>query len=355
MEPLQITKVVAPDEWESTSNIIYDRDALIENSKDFVFSNDLSLCNYLFNRDVMIPKNRIGSESSEGEVYRVNYTIPSGSLKNYEITGAFKILPIMSPESMDKNNTEIIVASSASELVKSGKSKYFPLVYVSGGCNDVTFYQGSKFTRPAYSYACMRKIYNTYPDKSRRIAALEQQKQSAPEILKRIGDNQNLCTDVTIPANFIFSELAAEDLDSWAHKRHTRKAWKEILSGIITGIYDLHSNLGYCHNDLHFGNILITNDLSPNNKLLSYVTYTEIPLIHDFGKSVPLDSENRWEDIRHFFDSMAKLSGATENDYLSQLSTDLLKEYVKLYEDESTHHQIDWGDYESIINVIESS
>lgn len=82
--------------------------------------------------------------------------------------------------------------------------------------------------------------------------------------------------------------------------------------------------------------------------------FTEIPLIHDFGKSVPLTSENKWEDIRHFFDSLSKLTREIHNTYLEELSTRVLNEYVALEDDPTTHGVVDWKDYQRLITVIES-
>lgn len=355
MEQIHLTRVVSPSEWVTTSNIIYDRASLIRDSRQFVFDDNLSVCNYLFSRETMIPQYRIGSESSEGEVYRVKYTIPRGILTGYDLLGAFKIMPILTSESGVKNQNEIDLAVKASDLVKEGKSAYFPLVYTSGHCPDVTFYpgevgRGSKFTQPSWNYACMSKIYDAYPSKTRRIQALERQGTSIPDILSQLGDD-HLCDKLTIPADFLFSELANEDLYSWGHKRHTIATWKQVLSSVITGMYHLHSYLGYCHNDLHLGNILITNDLRTQRG--SYAEYTEVPLIHDFGKSVPLTSENEWEDVRHFFDSLSKLAREINNEYLAEVSTQCLNEYVSLEESSLTHNVIEWKDYQRLISVIE--
>ena len=350
MEQLHLTRVIAPSEWITTSNILYDRSALIQDSEGFVFGDDLSVCNYLFNREVMIPQYRIGSQSSEGEVYRVKYTIPA---TGYELLGAFKIMPILTPESQQKNRTEIDLAVKTSNLVKEGKSPYFPLVYTSGHCPDVTFYPMSKFTGPSWSYACMSKIYDAYPNKTRRIQAFERQGTSVADILSQLGD-EHLCDQLTIPADFLFSELASEDLYSWGHKRHTMATWMKVLSSVVTGIYHLHSYLKFCHNDLHLGNVLITNDLgSKSGRLTSYVEYTEVPLIHDFGKSIPLAHGNRWEDVRHFFDSLSKLAGEINNEYLAEVSTQCLNEYVVLEEDPATHDVVEWKDYQRLISVIE--
>ena len=373
MEQIRLSQVVAPSEWVTTSNILYDRTSLIQDSRDFVFDDDLSVCNYLFDHTTMIPQYRIGSESSEGEVYRVKYTIPRGVMQGYEVLGAFKIMPILTPESRVKNQSEIDLAVKASNLVKAGRSPYFPLVYTAGHCPDVTFYPQSKFTEPSWKYACMTKIYDAYPSKTRRIQALERQGTPIPTMLSQLGD-EHLCDQLTIPADFLFSELANEDLYSWGHKRHTVATWKKVLSSVVTGIYHLHLYLRECHNDLHLGNVLIVSDLSKqvlvrahalSRTLLhsqvssetqrsSYMEFTEIPLIHDFGKSVPLTSENKWEDIRHFFDSLSKLTREIHNTYLEELSTRVLNEYVALEDDPTTHGVVDWKDYQRLITVIES-
>lgn len=388
MEQIRLSQVVAPSEWITTSNILYDRASLIRDSRDFVFDDDLSVCSHLFDHTNMVPQYRIGSESSEGEVYRVKYTIPRGVMQGYEVLGAFKIMPILTPESAQKNQNEIDLAVKASNLVKKGKSPYFPLVYTAGHCPDVTFYSQSKFTEPSWKYACMTKIYDAYPTKTRRIQALEKQGISIPTMLKQLGD-EHLCDQLTIPADFLFSELANEDLYSWGHKRHTVATWKKVLSSVVTGIYHLHFYLKECHNDLHLGNVLIVNDLSPTSRVnlgtpqrSFYMEYTEVPLIHDFGKSVPLTGENKWEgwrgdtgpkpsvsepapadrgtspsqweDVRHFFDSLSKLAREIHNTYLEELSTRVLNEYVALEDDPATHGVVDWKDYQRLITAIES-
>ncbi|CAG8551782.1 6498_t:CDS:2, partial [Scutellospora calospora] len=56
----------------------------------------------------------------------------------------------------------------------------------------------------------------------------------------------------------------------------------KILEGIILGLNQIHLKAGYCHGDLHSGNILIDQDELSVSVFSAHIT--------DFGSSIPIDS-----------------------------------------------------------------
>lgn len=172
---------------------------------------------------------RIGSESSEGEVYEI---LCSHS------TMALKLLPISSDKDLLKNAKEIEIAKLASRMVIDGRSRNFPKVYGSGRCADTYFFS----------------------DRWRGA-------------------------DLKVPADFLVSELAREDLSSWATEPHTSWEWMSIIGQVLETIEFMQSKMQLCHFDLHWGNILVNDGRA---------------LIHDFGRSDVLSEENTQHDVKKF-------------------------------------------------------
>jgi hypothetical protein len=197
----------------------------------------------------IIPEERIGSESTMGEVYR---------WKVDEMNIAVKVMPIVAKGSYDSNAKECELAIDASNLVLQGKSKYFPIVYGFDFCENTLFYnhKDSNFAKSSLSYQKIK------PGSS------------------------------GLKSHLLFSELAYTDLKNYASKMSLEELNEAILQ-VLYGIRDLQINYNIVHSDLHLGNVLLLH----NPK-----THGIQAMIHDFGRSVKvtgklLSSVQRKKDV----------------------------------------------------------
>lgn len=245
--------------------------------------------------NMILMKKRIGSPSSDAEVYAVSYD---------SIIAALKVMPVTSSDDEAKNTDEIANAIRASDLVKSGYSSHFPLVYSSGKCDNVIFQPDSKFINAAEDYARVLTLKQEYPAKRRLIDALIKQIPVSPErahradiIAQRIGVEPPLRENGI--AHLLLSEMAREDVRTWSQRRHHDTEWLSVITQAIEAISHLHMGLNLCHNDLHLGNLLLLDDSTV--------------LIHDFGRSINLTDSNWKDDYVEFFDNVWSALNIPEN------------------------------------------
>lgn len=210
------------------------------------FSNDK---NEEHNWDDIKVIERIGSESSEAEVYRIEL-----NGKQY----ACKIMPITSAKSFDKNTNEMEISEQLSRF------PHFPKVFKSGYCERTIYNKKSLFFEDSYKYFYLEEMCK-YMKKSDRIRIKE----------KYMRENLFKYTDdVKIGCNILISENYFSDLKQISQKfKLNEKAWKDIIISVLEGIKYLNEELNILHGDLHCGNILIK------------IQGQSIPLISDFGKS----------------------------------------------------------------------
>lgn len=221
----------------------------------------INMCN-------IIPDERIGSESTMGEVYKWKDM-------------AVKILPIVNKSSYDNNAKEIELATEVSQLVVEGKSKYFPLVYTSSFCQSTLYYDNSN---------------SEFAIKSAKFQGSD-----------------------SIKSHLLFSELAHSDLKNYTVKL-TQEEMNEVILQVFKGIRDLQIHCNIVHSDLHLGNILL---------LCNPKKYGIHVLIHDFGRSAKVNKQfnsiQRKKDIIIFLSSVRELKhpeiNAKINDILEILDT----------------------------------
>ena len=170
--------------------------------------------------------NRIGSGSQNGEVF-------IGSINNNEF--AIKVLPIINKNSYIQNKNELNIAELASQLVLENRSIHFPIVYEFDLCENTIFYN------------------DTFTMKSEKFQK---------------GETKS---------NVLIMELGCCDLKQYL-KYNKVSQWElsYIKKQCEKAIYDMHSLIGVCHNDLHLGNFLL---LPYDNE------YGYIIMIHDFGSA----------------------------------------------------------------------
>lgn len=192
--------------------------------------------------NIIVPEKRIGSDSTMGEVYEWHKS-------------AMKIIPIINSNNMK----EIELAKEVSDLVVSGLSSYFPIVYRWDLCDDTVFYKHSE---------------SAFAKQSRAFQKTEE-----------------------LQSHLLFSELAFSDLKNYIHKLSNLEL-DEVISQVLKAISDLQVHCGIVHNDLHLGNILL---------LYKPSEYGVQVLIHDFGRSVKvksLSSIQKKRDIIIFLNSL---------------------------------------------------
>jgi len=210
----------------------------------------------------IIPDERIGSESTMGEVYRWNNI-------------AVKIMPIINKGSYDNNDKECSLAIEVSNLVRKGISKYFPIVYANIFCESTFFYNHSNSL-----FAIKSKKYQEF--------------------------------DV-IQSHLLLSELAYTDLKNYAPKFSTEEL-NEVILQVLKGIRDLQLHCNIVHNDLHLGNVLL---------LYNPKKYKIQILIHDFGRSIKVNKQfnfiQRKKDIIIFLASVRELKVPEINNKINEV------------------------------------
>ncbi len=284
---MQAPEFRAPKDWTLTTEGVESR-SLIKFPAEVDFCDLLQPQKTKFS-PVEIVK-RIGSESSQGEVYQITY-------KNQ--FAALKLLPINSDQELEKNQNEIVIAEQASTLVKNGKCQNFSLVYGSGYCEDVYFFD-KNWRLKGERYTSLKKMQKVLPSKSRHLAALFNQNLPLEEIAKKY--ELQIPQELRVPAHFLISELADQDLSTWAKKERSTRKWKNVILQVFEGLAALHEILEISHQDLHWANILIkSHGKIPGNST------RDLALIHDFGKSELLETGNEKNDLIKFLSSASAL------------------------------------------------
>ena len=229
--------------WDKFENVLPFENQTFETRKEkydriIDYIDNIEPCDFVKNLKVL---QRIGSQSKSAEVFLIEYDSrcnASIELNNSRCNTsiALKVLPIINSNSYDKNENELRIALSASNLVLERSSIYFPLVYTFDECFDTIFYNDE--------YNTKSKIYQK-KDKYK--------------------------------SHILMSELANEDLYTYLYKNHSTLSnddWIELINHCLKAISDLHNKLNVIHNDLHLKNFLV----------IKYENHI-IPLIHDFGSS----------------------------------------------------------------------
>lgn len=236
--------------------------------------------------------NRIGSPSMEAEVYDTYLVLPE---KSYHF--ASKIMPIIE----SKNNTEIGIATQASDLVLQGICEYFPIVYSSAFCDSVIYKEGSALKTQSiewmYKQQLLKLTENTSYYKRATTLLRTSLDSMKSEIEAKLGCDIVFSQAKSFPAHILVSEMAWGDLNSFCKQYSlSDENWGKFINMIFSGIICLQKHLSIVHNDLHFGNVLVFMNF--NNI---------IPLIHDFGRSEKISEKIDYiRDIEKLVESVLK-------------------------------------------------
>lgn len=241
-----------------------------------------------------IPKERIGSESTMGEVYKIKF-------EDYNV--AVKILPIINDSSIKNNKKEIKIAKELSNLVLNNQSTHFPIVYFDLYCDSTYFYEHkkSKFATKSLNYQLYKKLISNIENDDSLIDDITlfyKNGMSMLTILNDAGIEQKSIDEISkIESNLMFSELAYCDLFHFVTTLIyeyedidvRNEIMKQIIQQVLCGIRDMQNN-GIVHNDLHLGNILLLYKpyISDIENKIGNITDLVV-LIHDFGKSIKSD------------------------------------------------------------------
>lgn len=184
-----------------------------------------------------------------------------------------------------------------------GRCPNFPLVYGYSQCDDVYFFS-PRYRHLGEQYACLKTMRDKVSSgRAKQMTALFCQGIST--------ENLANCQNLRVPTDYLISELAREDLSSWAMRSHTVDEWRDVIHQVLETIAFMGREMKISHHDLHWGNILL--------KTITDEVARELTLIHDFGKAGPLTFENRKDDAIKF------LSSWTATDYV--LPPEIVKEF----------------------------
>lgn len=220
--------------------INYERDIIDEFNYDrfqIKIPGELKFCP-MMQRASLNSYSRIGSDSNEGEVYKVKIL---GKL------AALKLMPILSDKDNSKNENEIDIAKKASELVMNGQSQYFPILHGSGKCMNASFFHNGRLGPLARNYAGISSLIVEKPEMRNNIRRLARN-HNFDQILQELNIPKY---NPNITAYFMLSELADEDLLNWTKREHSAYEWSTMLLTILDAIDDLHNLLSVSHSDLH--------------------------------------------------------------------------------------------------------
>lgn len=288
---MEVPLFTAPSEWTTQATVTEAERNIIQ------FPEVVQFCRLIQRptEDVKVIK-RIGSESTEGEVYQIEY---QGQM------AAIKLMPINSDQDRAKNQTEMEVAQQVSQMVADNECSNFPMVFEVGRCQNVWFFR-PEWRKLGEQYACLKYLQSLVPTaKAKQLAALYRQGLSLQQIADRFNLDLAGCHDLPVACDFMISELAHEDLSSWAQRPHSVAEWKNVIYQILAAIVCLHTGTHMIHGDLHWGNILIkqmagTVTAVPSQQGWSLGRKRVLALLHDFGKSEPLTATNHQDDIIKF-------------------------------------------------------
>ena len=172
-----------------------------------------------------------------GTIYRVAILAKHQPLPEHLSFVVAKCMPHVH-DKPDDNNKEIRIATAAGLVVMHGITPLFPLVIGNTAC-VVGLNLESRLGRMRQSLTRER------PHPSGVIAT---------------------------PANVLFSEMVPGDMSFWITTARSKVQWAWLIRHVLNAVMDMQTYLNAVHNDLHFGNILMTS-----------MSDVGMPLLHDFG------------------------------------------------------------------------
>jgi len=275
---------------------------------------------------------RIGSDSAFGQVFKIGFRDYPG------VFSALKIMPHLTYQTRQANAREIETMLRLSDLVTSGATHYFPIVYGSGTCPDIKMSpptdeqrQEDARTVELYVRANNWKLVNAMiqahvPAAKHRAAGImfwNWDPYSVADHLNAIIEGIDpIMGNLTAPVvgEIVFMELAWGDLEKYidlkedarVSKGHSfmgdakvPQGWKSNLSllvrNVIRAIVDLQTLANTVHGDLHLGNVLIQMIRTADGRI------QPVPLLSDFGHTRPLNPSKLGDavfDLEYFMRSL---------------------------------------------------
>jgi len=315
-------------------------------------------------------ENRIGMESTMGEVFKTNINSIISDKNYYDKSLHFlaaKILPIIRDESYENNEKEIRFAVEASELVLRGESVYFPLVYGFSLCKETYFYGVApneikfhlRFYEKSLRYQKFKFLMDSIESKDFLLNKIVKYKKNflEPEKVNEIL-KLNLILPDKVQSHILFSELASFDLNYYLDFPNLNseieilkspKSLYFLLKDVFIAISDLQIKLNILHNDLHLGNILLICDEDSE--------YEYKILIHDFGKSRRLrfNGENldHYDKEHDLFFFISKFEEKLRESEFSKL--EFRKSKIREFSKSEDNFSIFFKSFDIIADVLYSS
>ena len=242
-------------------------------------------------QDKIVATERIGSESSDAVVFRMDI--------GPACPAAVKVLLDVADFSDEKNENELRLANLVSNQVKANRTDRFPVVYGSKECKNMLFpekVEGNmrKLIERAKAYTLLSNLEKLAREKGFRRSYLiwkqANSQKSYEDMLSSIKAKFSEYGDfdkIKLSGTVLISELVWGDLLQLYQELsedEVPRIFDNLIGQGLLAIQELH-DLGISHNDLHFGNFLV--------RIGDGDDYKEIRvLIHDFGKSEYLNPDD---------------------------------------------------------------
>ena len=273
---------------------------------------------------------KIGADSIAAQIFKLGF-------RDYpDVFVALKVMPHISHRTHSMNEQEIEVSVAASNLVKEGKSSFFPLVYGRGSCPDIALTPpefGERDPNPGKNpqsvvlydrvnnWKVVRNLIDRYTrpedfnayaelfllaDPFSVAAHLRRNYVPRGSILKEILADPVLA-DLTSRAQgeFLVLELAWGEMGKYLEEdpANLKHLSHMLIATVLQGIIDMQTHLNLVHGDLHLGNVLIQLIALSDDE-------TDVepwPLINDFGVAEQIDwgsPASQLKDVQKFMSAL---------------------------------------------------
>jgi len=255
----------------------------------FIRNNTTTICSNLWTNDQI--NQRIGTESTAGEVYELKY-------QNYMI--AAKLMPIDTISSEHDNQNEINMARLFSDAVVHRECSHFPLLYGSGYCKNTM--KGSQSWSRGLDFQIRMRVVDQLSSVDRKRLLIQSRSMNTAQFLANAHQLGLMTPDpnhFNVQSNVMFSEMAYSDMKilfnmEAAQALNLYDYCDDYVRQVLVAIQYMKSK-NVMHNDLHLGNVLLLPILDERRM---------IALVHDFGKSAFV-SEWKCDDVVKFFDDLS--------------------------------------------------
>jgi hypothetical protein len=307
---------------------------------------------------------KIGSDSAFGQVFKVAF-ITSDESEGPESGEGFlsekdfmatKVMPDVGPYTSDNNFNEWRITSSASDLVRAGRSIYFPILYGEKECHDMRLTPPPTDAKERSNLPGMVQLYTrsqewaikkslidryiTFEDDEHRKRELKMLDRldlytiagHIFEHQRNLEEDAHVMVDMTTPLSglILFTELAWGDMRQFLRIVYKARygdsesiallpldvvddliqtnghaiMLQRVFQHVMYAIRDMHRLLHISHNDLHIGNVLIQFVRGAEDRL------KPLALVTDFGHARAYKKGRELDDALNFIRFVIERSGS---------------------------------------------